>query len=272
MLATTEDDAAPSSGNRLSVTAEGNSGRWSQLHDQLRENCGNVAFGGAAFSTTGGQQDAFSLRRAHLLVPAEQEIECGGRATGGRRGTSFAGGYEALVSSTAVGAGDELEATQESSRRRPTLESAAEDVVGEEEMVAKAIKNFRLLWRSSSPRNGPNEGQRTSSNSYSCREEGRVGGSTARTTVSGSDSRERGENGQLPQRPISCEAKEGYWDAAAGANARALTATAKDDRREGEAGSGERDIFAGNDWLLKVTGTTTSCLEYVLTTGLPRNS
>ncbi|CAM9228067.1 unnamed protein product [Ectocarpus sp. 12 AP-2014] len=252
MLATADADAAPSSGNRSSVTLEGTSGQQPPLHDQLRENCGEVDFGGAAVSTTGGQQDAFSLGRAHLFVPAKQDIERREIATGGRRGTSVAVGYEALSCSTAVGAGDELEATREGSRRRPTLESAAEGVVGEEEMVAKAIKNFRLLWRSSSPGHGPNEGRRTSSNSsYPFREEGRGGRATARATVSGNTSGEPGGNGRPFQRPNSCEEKEGKREAAAGPNARALTEGETDDIGEGEAGSGERDMFEGNDWLLK---------------------
>ncbi|CAM9400087.1 unnamed protein product [Ectocarpus fasciculatus] len=251
VLATTDGDAAPSSGNQWSVTAEGSSGQQSQLHDQLREDCRDVAFGGAAVPTTGGQQVALSLRRAHLSVPAKQDFEYGGMATGGRRGTSFAGGYEALGSSTAGGAGDGLEATRKGSRRRPTLKSAAEDVVGEEEMVAKSIKNFRLLWRSSAPRHWPNEGQRTNSNSYPCREEGRGGSATARATVGGRTSGEPGEKGQPPERPSSCKEKERCREAAAGANARALTVKENDDQGEREAGSGEGNIFEGNDWLLK---------------------
>ncbi|CAN0568624.1 unnamed protein product, partial [Ectocarpus sp. 12 AP-2014] len=198
------------------------------------------------------QQDAFSLGRAHLFVPAKQYIERGEMATGERRGTLVTGGYEALRCSTVVGAGDELEATREGSRRRPTLEGEAERVVGEEEMVAKAIKNFRLHWRSSSPGHGPNEGQRTSSNrSYPCREEGRGGSATARATVSGNTSGEPGDDGRPSQRPNSCEEKEGNREAATGANARALTERETDDIGEGEAGSGERDTFEGNDWLLK---------------------
>ncbi|CAM9244522.1 unnamed protein product [Ectocarpus sp. 8 AP-2014] len=252
MLATANADAARSRGNRLSVTAEGGSGQRSPLHDQLREGCGDVALGDAAVSATGGQQDAFSLGRGHLFVPVKHDIGRGEMATGGRRGTSVAGGYEALFSITAAGTGGELEAAREGSRRRPTLESSAEGVVGEEEMVAKAIKNFRLLWRSSSPRHGSNEGQRTSSNSsYPCREEGRGGSATARATVSGNTSGEPGDNGRPSQRPNSCEGKKGKREAAAGANARALTERETDDIGEGEAGSGERDIFEGNDWLLK---------------------
>ncbi|CAB1104195.1 unnamed protein product [Ectocarpus sp. CCAP 1310/34] len=252
MLATANADAAPSGGSRLLVTAEGSSGQRSPLHGQLREGCGEVAFGGAAVSTTGGQQDAFSLGRAHLVLPATQDIELGEMATGGRRGTPVAGGYEALSFSKAVGAGDELEATRERSRRRPTVESAAEGLVGEEEMVAKAIKNFRLLWRSSSPRHGSTEGQRTSSNSsYPCREEGHGGSATARATVSGSISGKPRENGRRSRCPNSCEGKEGKREAAAGPNARALTERETDDIGEGEAGSGERDMFEGNDWLLK---------------------
>ncbi|CAM9975131.1 unnamed protein product, partial [Ectocarpus sp. 13 AM-2016] len=251
-LATANAHAAPSSGNRLSVTLEGSSGQRSRLHDQLLENCEEVDFGGAAVSTTGGQQDAFSLGFAHLFVPAKQDIERGEIATGGRRGTSVAVGYEALSCSTAVGAGGELEATREGSRRRPTLKSAAEGLVGEEEMVAKAIKNFRLLWRSSSPGHGPNEGRRTSSNSsYPCREEGRGRRATARATVNGNTSGEPGENGRPFQRPNSCEEKEGKREAAAGPDARALTEGETDDIGEREAGPGERDMFEGNDWLLK---------------------
>ncbi|CAM9183494.1 unnamed protein product [Ectocarpus sp. 4 AP-2014] len=252
MLATANAYAAPGSGNRFTVTAEGSSGQRSLLHDQSREGCGEVAFGGAATSTTWGQRDAFSLGRAHLFLPAKQNINRGEMASGGRRETSVAGGYEALSCSTEVGAGDELEATREGSRRIPILESAAERVVGEEEMVAKAIKNFRLLRRSSSPGHGPNEAQRTSSNrSCPCREEGRGGSATARATISGNTSGEPGENGPPSQRPNNCEEKEGNKEAAGGANARALTERETDDIGEGEAGSGERDIFEGNDWLLK---------------------
>ncbi|CAM9235914.1 unnamed protein product [Ectocarpus sp. 6 AP-2014] len=252
MLASAHADAAPSRGNRLSVTAEGSSGQRSPLHDQLREGCADIAFGDAAVSTTGGQQDARTLGRAHLFVPAKHDIGRGEMATGERRGTSVAGGYKALFSITAARTGDELEAAREGSRRRPTWESSAEGVVGEEEMVAKAIKNFRLLWRSSSPRQGSNEGQRTSSNSsYPRREEGRGGSATARATVSGNTSGEPGGNGRPSQRPNSCEEKEGRREAAAGANARALTERETDDIGEGEAGLGKRDLFEGSDWLLK---------------------